>query len=699
MNYKIPIVFLIALLYCGVCYAEEQARPVEVNGDQVEYLPKEKKVVGKGNVSIDYGDTLLTCDKITVYTETKDADAEGNVVLKSPTGEVRGQRVKYNFTTKQGEILKPRIKSGEWYGGGDKGELAADGSVKVKEGYITSCDRDEPHYKIASKNITIYPDNKVVAKDVFFKVGSVPVAYLPRYDYSLNADWPTINVIPGKRQKWGFFVLSSYRYELDENNKLTLNLDEREKWGFGSGLDYKYTFDDLGHGLLRTYYTHQRDMDRNENNAKAEEERFRVQLRHRVDINENLTALLEYHRASDVDFTKDYFYREEYDSESSPESYFYLLDREPEYALSLLARKRVNRFQAVVERWPEARFDLKDQRLFDLPVYFKTDNSFTNLNSKTADNSTDSDVIRFDTYNRLTAPLELVDFLSFSPFAGTRDTFYSKDINGDEEEFRTAFYAGADLSAKFAKTYEVSGSFLGVDFDRLHHIVTPTIEYEYIHAPSMAPGNLQQFDDIDSVDRKSAFTLGFENRLQTKRLLDGKLSTVDLGYLLLTGDYLYKPENGTRFSNVKGDLELTPFKWLRIESDTQYDPATRDFQSWNADLYVNKSEKWQLGFGSRYWQDEEHELTSELFYKLNDQWAVRLFGRFDLKEVEADGHKIVNKFSSKEVTVIKDLHCWLAEVSLDVDRDGGATVWLVMKLKASPKVPFDFKDFYPRPKN
>ncbi len=700
MNYKIPFVFLATLLYCTVVSAQDAARPIEVNGDQVEYLPKEKKVIGKGNVSIDYGDTRLTCDKITVDTETKDADAEGNVLLKSPTGEVRGQRVRYNFTTKQGEILKPRIKSGEWYGGGDKGDLEADGSVRIKEGYITSCDREKPHYKIASKNIVIYPDNKVVAKNVFFKVGSVPVAYLPRYDYSLNADWPTINVIPGKKQKWGFFALSSYRYELDENNKLTLNLDEREKWGFGSGIDYKYAFDDLGQGILRTYYTHQRDMDRGENNAKAEQERFRVQLRHRVDINENLTALLEYHRASDVDFTKDYFYREEYDRESSPESYFYLLDREQEYALSLLARKRVNQFQAVVERWPEARFDLKDQRLFDLPIYFKTDSSFTNLNSKTANNVTDdNNVIRFDTYNRLTAPLRLVDFLSFSPFAGTRDTFYSKDINGDEEEFRTAFYAGADLSAKFAKTYEVNGSFLGVDFNRLHHILTPTIEYEYIHAPSMAPAELQQFDDIDSVDRKSAFTLGLENKLQTKRLLDGKLSTVDLGYLLLTGDYLYKPEDGSRFSNIKGDLELTPFKWLRIESDTQYDPATRDFQSWNADLYINKSEEWQLGLGSRYWQDEEHELTSELFYKLNNEWAVRLFGRFDLKEVEANGHKMINKFSSKEVTIIKDLHCWLAEVSLDMDRDGGATVWLAMKLKASPKVPFDFKDFYPRPKN
>jgi len=43
---------------------------------------------------------------------------------------------------------------------------------------------------------------------------------------------------------------------------------------------------------------------------------------------------------------------------------------------------------------------------------------------------------------------------------------------------------------------------------------------------------------------------------------------------------------------------------------------------------------------------------------------------------------------------MKDLHCWLAEVSLDIDRDGGTTLWFSMKLKASPKVPFDFKDYY-----
>ena len=695
-------VFSLLILLCAMrpfLYAEESASSIEVNGDQVEYFPKEKKVVGVGNISVDYGNIRLTSDKIIVYTDTKDAEAEGEVILKSPTTEIRGEKISYNFETEKGEILKARVKSGEWHGGGEKINILSENNYKIEGGYITSCSLDKPHYKISSKNVTIYPDNKVVAKDVTFKIGNMPVAFLPRYDYSLETQWPTIDVIPGKKGKWGVFALSSYRYEVDKDTRLTLRLDERERWGLAEGLDYKFVSNDFGHGLLRTYYTHQRDRDRNEP-VKAEEERYRIQLRHRLDIRDNITAFSEYHRLSDSEITKDYFYREEYERDSSPESYVYLLDRKPEYGLSFLARKRVNHFQGVVERLPELRFDLKNQELDNgwLPIYFKTDTSFTNLTEKTADNSTDNDVVRFDTFNKLSSPRRIEDFLSIEPFVGMRDTFYTKNINGDEDKMRTAFYAGIDISTKFFKVYDFSEEFLGIDFNKLRHTVTPTLKYEYIHEPSIGSGALQQFDDIDNINRKSAFSLGLENKLQTKRTVHGTLKAVDLGYLLLTGDYLYRPEDGSRFSNVKGDLELTPLDWLGVESDTTYDPATRDFQTWNVDFYIDGSEDWRMGFGSRYWQNNEHELTSELFYKLNSEWSFRLFSRYDLKEVETNGHKIINRFANKEATIIKDLHCWLAEVSLGVDRDGGTSVWLAMKLKASPKVPFDFKDYYAVPK-
>ncbi|MFH1782427.1 MAG: LPS assembly protein LptD [Candidatus Omnitrophota bacterium] len=684
-------------LTCSLSYAEE-ARPIEVNGDNVEYLFSEKKVIGKGNISVDYGDMLLTCDSIIVHTDSKEALAEGNVLLKSDTSEIKGEKVRYNFETRVGELLKVRVKSGDWYGGGEKGEFLSDGTLNIEGGYITSCDLDEPHYKISSKKIIIYPDNQVVAKDVTFKAGKIPVMYLPRYNYSMNGDWPTFNFIPGRKEKWGAFLLTSYRYDMNKDSNVTLRIDERENWGLGEGIDYKYKFFDNGQGLIRTYYTHQRDRDRGEP-VRAEEERYRAQIRHSWDITDKVSALAEYHKMSDVSMTKDFFYREEYERESSPESYLYLLDRDPEYALSFLARKRVNRFQSVTEKLPELRFDLKDQELLNKVFYFKTDTFISNLNGKTANSDTDTDAVRIDSYNKVSSPLRLADILSITPFVGARNTFYSKNIQGEEDEVRAAFNTGIDISTKFRKTYNAVGKFLGVDFNKLHHIVTPTIEYEYIHEPSIVSGDLQQFDDTDALARKSTFSMGFQNQLQTKREIKGSLKTVDLGYLLITGDYLYKPENGSRLQNVKGDLELTPFDWLRLESDTQYNPSTRDFENWNVDLYIDKTDDVRIGFGSRYWQDEEHELTSELFYKLNNEWAVRLFGRFDLKEVESNGHKIINRFDNRGITIIKDLHCFIGEVSFDTGRDGGLTAWFSLKLKASPKVAFDFKDYYAAPKS
>src|SRR3989338_7892727 len=173
-KYIIYSIFLALFLSCGVSYALDDSNPIEVNGDQVEFFPKEKKIIGKGNVTIDYEGIKLTCDSITVYTETKDAQAEGNVVLTTPGAELKGEKINYNFGTRQGDILKARASLRGWYAFGDKIELFSDATYKIINGYITSCDLAKPHYKIVSKSVTIYPSNKVVARDVTVKVGNAP---------------------------------------------------------------------------------------------------------------------------------------------------------------------------------------------------------------------------------------------------------------------------------------------------------------------------------------------------------------------------------------------------------------------------------------------------------------------------------------------------------------------------------------------
>ena len=115
-------------------YAAEDGKPIEVNGDQVEFFPKEKKVIGTGNVTIDYEGIRLICDKITLYSESKDAEAEGNVILQTPGAELKGEKITYNFGSKQGTILKAKASSGGLYAFGDKIELLSNSAYKVLNG-------------------------------------------------------------------------------------------------------------------------------------------------------------------------------------------------------------------------------------------------------------------------------------------------------------------------------------------------------------------------------------------------------------------------------------------------------------------------------------------------------------------------------------------------------------------------------------
>ena len=96
-------------------FAEETASPVVVNGDQVEYFPEEDKVVGQGNISVDYKGSRLACDKIVVFLKTKEAQAEGDVRLYYQDGVFTGEKLHYNFDTMQGVFEEAKGQVPPWY--------------------------------------------------------------------------------------------------------------------------------------------------------------------------------------------------------------------------------------------------------------------------------------------------------------------------------------------------------------------------------------------------------------------------------------------------------------------------------------------------------------------------------------------------------------------------------------------------------
>ncbi|MCM8792955.1 MAG: LPS assembly protein LptD [Candidatus Omnitrophica bacterium] len=678
-----------------LCFAQDKGSVV-VNGDRIEYFTEEKKIVGEGNVEINYQNMKLTCERIEFFTETKDAIAEGKVRLYQDETVFSGEKLYYNFETKKGEVRELGIeRMGPWYGRGKKGEKVEEKKYIVKEGYVTTCDREKPHYRIKSKKIEVFLDDKVVAYDVVFLVGNVPLFYLPYLRYSLKEKYPHFIFIPGRNKKWGWYMLTAWRYDLIENKKGFLHFDYREKKGFAHGIDQEYALKDFGSGIFRYYYMEERDKAPPKE-LRRETERYRVQLRHNWQVTENTRALLEYHKMSDINFLKDYFYREEYVNENQPRSYLSVVNVHPYYSLSFLLQKRTNHFFTETERLPEISLNLANQKLGSSKLYYKADYSFANLTNKQANSDLDDDLRRGDTYQQISY-LTKWGFLNLTPYLGMRQTYYSKDKEGNEELMRGIFYSGLDISTKFYKIYEIFSDFLGLDINRLRHIVTPIINYKYIHQPTVSPEKLMSFDSIDSIGRENMFTLGIENKLQTQRKEGEIFKTVDLGTFLFTADYDFKIEGvGSEWRNFRFDLELTPYSWLRFESDATYDPPAKDFKTVNFDLTASHKDIWSLGLGSRYERNSLQELTTSFIYNLNPKWQFRIYERYDFKKILDDGTKRINDFVEQEYALVRDLHCWTGEFSLNIDE--GYSFWVIFRLKAFPRIPFKFSASYSRPK-
>lgn len=674
-------------------------QPVIVKGDKVEYLQGEQKVVGTGNVSVNYGEASLTCDRIVVYTDTKEAICEGNVRISQPGALMRGDKINYNFSTKKGYALESSIEVHPFYGSAERVLQSGDKEFELESGYITTSDLEKPHYRIEAKEVRIYLGKKIVAKHMRLYVGSVPVLYLPLYVQPLRGKFAEVTVSPGRTSDWGYYALTAWRYFFNENSKGHVHVDYREKKGLAEGVDYSYDAEELGKGMATFYYTHEND-DLTVNKSGSMDDRWRLQYRHNIELPENSRVTVEFNKLSDRNFIKDYLYRE-FEENPDPDNYILFENQRQNYVLRLLARKRIDDFFTVAERLPEAELEVYNQRLWATNFYYQSNNTMTNFVKRydEEENTQKEESLRADNFYKLSYAAKLFNFLYATPFVATRQTFYTRNKWKERSQLRSIYETGVDLSTKFYRTFDVTSDLLSLDIHRLRHIITPTASFLHRHQPTISPDNLFQFDEVDNIVRHNGFQLALENKLQTKRPEGDGMRTVDLVRFVISSDYLFRlkkrslePQGVGRFGDIQFKLELRPYTWFSFDSDMTLDHKNYDVRTANMDFYVDMGEKLTLGVGHRYESaenDRNSQFTGEVFYNINDEWKIKVYERFDVAN---------SKWEEQQYTLLKDLHSWLGEFSVNV-RNDEYTAWLVFRLKAFPKLPIGlFETTYRRPR-
>ena len=667
---------------------------------------------GTNGVLVRYGSAFLTADQVGVNQPSGDVTADGNVRIQSEEQVWIGEHIRYNFKTKQMEAEQFRTGKAPVFAAGEglHGEYT-NRLYMATNGVITTDDVAEPAVKIRAKYLKIIPGQRVEARHATLYVGGVPVFYFPYYSRNLGPRANNFNFVPGYRSTYGPFLLSSYRFFLDEQLDGTAHVDYREKRGVGVGPDLNYHLGRWGDGTFKYYYLHDQD-PAVDGDPTIPNNRQRVWFSYQANPATNLSvkALVRYQ--GDTNLIREFF-EDEYRQDNQPSTYVDVNKFWSNYSLDTYVQPRVNDFLETVERLPDVRLTGYRQQLGNSPVFYESESSvgyyrrlFPETNSFAS--SLDFEAARADTYHQLLLPETFFGWLNVTPRAGGRLTYYSKASGPGattDELYRGIFNTGAEFSFKASQLWPGAQS----DFfqaDGLRHIIQPSFNYVYVPQPNYAGTNeLPQFDyelpslrllpidfpdynNLDSIDSQNVVRLGLHNKLQTKR--DGKI--VNLVDWDLYTDWRIQPNaQQNNFSDLYSDLTLNPRSWLSFESQLRYDVQDGLWRMSHTTLTFQPHKSWKWIVGQTYLHDDfsssptalgpgESVFTSSILFRLNENWGLRASHYFDAN---------TGDLREQDYAIIRDLRSWTAALTFRFRNSPGSqedfTVALTFWLKAYPQ--------------
>ena len=724
-----PARFLCTLL-AGICLAglsraDDRDTPATIDAKELNFDKPANMAYGKGDVVVRYRDATLRADQVKFNTLTKEIWAQGDVRLYREGQEWKSPALYYNLET---HALKTDEAWGFFkpiYLHGHQLSQIASNHYSVAQATLTTCDHDEPHYRLQATHADVYTGDRVVLHNCTFWLGDVPVLWIPAMVWSLTGDTPPVVVSAGSTSRWGFFVQTTTDWRLNPNLDLAVNLDERTERGFAPGANLKYQFDNGNAvGSLRGYYINDanpRDTPDIAMTNSIPRNRYVAEWQHKQFFADDLSLTVDLNRQSDTDVYDDFLPRD-YSGNREPDSVMDLTKRGENYTLSALVRPQFNRFFAEVERLPEVKLAVNRIRLFSTPIFYENESSvgyyanvagLSNYNANVAGVTNNTlytgSTVRVDTFHQLICPLTFFDWLNVTPRAGGRYTYYANDASPNSASNglkRAAAELGTEMSFKLSQTWaDIHNDWFGIN--GLRHIVEPFADYQWVAAPPT--NNVFQFDTvrsitlangtslpitrymplefpansaIDAISREDVVRFGLRQRLQTQR--DNQ--PWDLLEVAAWTDFnLERTAGETDFSNVFGNMLVRPTNWLTLEAFTRYDLQLAVVQEFNTDVRVSNGDRWSVGLGTRYLRDDSNQVSVDLSYRLTRRWVAQVFEQFDMQD---------GRWLEQNYVLRQELHDWYISYGFRYRNQliGGSekAVYISATLKAYPAMRIGF---------
>lgn len=243
INYKHKMLFsfLFFVIFANNIKAETI---IELETDKSIVDVEKEAIEAKNGVILKYDNMTIRSDFLKKLENENILLAYGNVVFTQGTQTIKAEQIKFNMDTKEAIIINSDGFDTDLqlrFGGT---EVVSEGSKKVviKDGWFTPSPYEKPNYKINSKEIVIYPQRKLVARNIALNVKGKDYFKFPYYVASLKKESQRATLFPyvGYDSDRGYYGIMGFDYEKGQylQGFVDVELSSRQKLALKMSNDY-----------------------------------------------------------------------------------------------------------------------------------------------------------------------------------------------------------------------------------------------------------------------------------------------------------------------------------------------------------------------------------------------------------------------------------------------------------------------------
>jgi len=653
----------------------EEELDISLVGEYITYekIEDEDLIIAKDGVEFKYQDIEIKAEYLKINLTTNLLFASGEIYFLQDETETYCEELTYNWETKKIILLQ---LEGELTGEGVKGKVYYQGekmenfpeTVEITEGSFTTCELEEPHYRIVAKEMIIYPKDKIIARNISWYEGKIKIITLPYFLIFLDrkTQQPILPKI-GQNSADGWFIKTNFNYYIDEKSYGTLYIDWLEKKGIGTGVEHTWEIgsqNNPGETSLYLYQIKEKDSGKINLTGKIKYgQEFEEDLKTQVTLNysgskaaggELLSNSLKSQFSLDkkgekynLKITGKYNFsgtglgQEDLSINGNIKAnYNYTFNDELSSALTLLYTDKNPASQEVADLELKPKWVLK----------YKGEGYTLNLTTEKRFDL-DGDDYTGENVSKIIERLPEFDFKKSSITIGNTKITYNIDASVGH------FYEAATEEDNWRGEY----------------IINAKRPFELGKYLTLTPSGTFRQDVY--LTGEARYLVG--GKVDLKASYDSNISaTLSYNYNKSVGPTPFNFDYIAPLTNtVSGKLTLKPSEKFKMDLSTNYNFVTENFGNLVGKVEYKPKDDWKMNFSSSYnlnTKEWNKKINSTLDLQLSEDWRVKYKGVVDL-----DDFKLTNSV----VGITRDLHC--REITINY-KQATKSIWVEFYIKAFP---------------